>query len=179
MLQNKQFLEAIQTRTARIAASASATRGQRTPGLAAAAREYFETLPLDQFGVVRSRLFKKRLDHATLELIRAIPKNGRSWGLARKLLNIFLRDAFYTTYLRDAYRLDLAEHNYELPLDSITAKRLRAETSEGAIPPWCGVKYLTPEASDVLQAAAAAIAASRGIARIHFDAYWWGSRQRL
>jgi hypothetical protein len=99
--------------------------------------------------------------------------------VARKLLNIFLRDASYTTYLKDAYSLDLGEHNYELPLDSITAKRLRAEASEGALPRWRGVKHLTPEESDILQAAAATIAASRGIARIHLDAYWWGNRRRL
>lgn len=178
MRRKKEFLEAIQARTARIAASASATRGQRTPGLVAAAREYFETLPLDQFGVVRPHLFKKRLDRATLELIRAIPKNGQSWGVARKLINISLRDAFYTTYLRDAYRLNLAEHSYELPLDSITAKRLRAGASEGALPRWRGVKHLTPEASDILQAAATAFAATRGIARIHLDAYWWGNRRQ-
>jgi len=175
---NEEFLKAIQARTARIAASASATRGQRTPGLAAAAREYFETLQLDQFGIVRPRLFKKHLDRATLKLMRALPKKGRSWGIARKLLNIFLRDAFYTTYLRDMYHLDRAEALYELPLDSITAKHLRAEAPDRALPRWRGVKHLTPETSDILQATAAATATARGIARIHLDAYWWGNRRR-
>jgi hypothetical protein len=176
MRRRNQFTQTIQVRTARIAASASAARGQRTPGLVAAARKYFETLPLRQFGVSRPRLFKKRLDRATLELMRTFPKKGRSWGVARKLLNIFLRDAFYTTYLCDAHHLGSAEHNYELPLDSITARRLRLEASQNAIPRWHGVKHLTPEMSDIFQAAAAAVASLQGIARIHLDASWWGDR---
>ena len=174
MRRKKEFLEVIQIRAARIAVSASATRGQRAPGLVAAARGYLGTLPLDQFAVARPQLFKERLNHATSELIRVFPKDGRSWGMARKLLNIFLRDAFYTAYLKDAYRLEVAEHNYELPLDSITARHLRADAAKGHLPRWRGVKYLTPQASEILQATAATIASSRGIARIHLDAYWWG-----
>jgi len=41
--------------------------------------------------------------------------------MARKLLNIYLRNALYSTYLREAFELDTAEHLYEVPLDSIVA----------------------------------------------------------
>jgi len=66
----------------------------------------------------------------------------------------------------------------ELPLDSITAKRLRQDLGRGRLPRWHGVKRLAPEISDEYQAAAQKIAAARGIARIHLDAYWWGVRDR-
>lgn len=156
-----------------MAVSASAARGQRAPGLVEAARRYLAVLPLRQFGVSREEVFRSRLDRATQRLTAALPGRGRSWGVARKLLNIFLRDALYTSYLRDRFRLGASEQFYELPLDSITAKRLRREVAAGQLPRWKGVKYLIPEVSQQYQTAAAAIAIARGIARAHLDAYWW------
>jgi hypothetical protein len=107
------------------------------------------------------------------ELLRhACPATGRSWGLARKLLNIYLRNALYTSYLRDAYRLHLAEQWYEIPLDSIVAKRLRAEVR--GLPRWPGVKHLRPAVSVLYQEAARSAAAKLGVAPVHLDAVWWG-----
>ena len=54
-----------------------------------------------------------------------MPKGAQAWGTARKALNIFLRDALYTTYLSKRYGLPRAEASLEIPLDSITAVRLR------------------------------------------------------
>ena len=62
------------------------------------------------------------LDTATMELCAAMPREVRAWGLARKALNIFLRECLYTSYLRDASRLDRSEHYLELPLDSLTGR---------------------------------------------------------
>src|SRR5262249_55604340 len=152
------FLRAVQQRCARVAVGASTVRGQRAPGLVQAARAHLATLDLQQFGVSGPALFRRRLDRATERLARSLPLRGRSWGVARKLLNIFLRDALYTSYLREAFRLDRAEHLLELPLDSITAKRLQAEVGRGRLPRWQGVKRVSPAASTELQAAAAAIA---------------------
>jgi hypothetical protein len=135
-------------------------------------------LDLRQFGVSGQALFRRRLDRATERLSRALPPRGRSWGVARKLLNIFLRDALYTSYLREAFRLDRAEDLLELPLDSITARRLRFEVGRGQLPRWQGVKRISPAASAEFQAAAAAVASARGISRVHLDAFWWGSRSK-
>ena len=137
---------------------------------------HLATLDLRQFGVSRQALFRRRLDRATDRLARALPRRGRSWGVARKLINIFLRDALYTSYLREAFQLDRAEELLELPLDSITARRLRAEVGRGQLPRWRGVKRISPAASAEFQAAAAAVAAAHNVSRVHLDAFWWGSR---
>jgi hypothetical protein len=169
------FIEAVQTRAARIACSVSATRGQGA-GVVASGREFLAQLPLAQFAVSRPSLFQRHLDEATQGLCNAFPKSGRSWGLARKVLNIFLRDALYTTYLSEKFGLSRAEQCFEVPLDSITARHLRQAAGRGALPRWLGVKHLTPQTSAAYQAFAAEYAASHGIARAHLDTYWWGHR---
>lgn len=170
------FLPAIQRRAARVAVGASAARGQGAPGLVLSAREFLAELPLGQFGVSDARLFRRRLDAATERLKRRLPARGRSWGIARKLLNIFLRDALYTRYLEEANTLRRAEAYLEVPLDSITAGRMRAAVPRGSLPRWSGVRHLTVEASDLFQAAALAEAKRYGVARVHLDALWWGVR---
>ena len=169
------FLEAVQARAARIACGSSATRGQGA-GVVLAGRQFLAQLPLSQFSVSRPSLFEQRLDDATKQLCASFPRTGQSWGLARKVLNIFLRDALYTTYLADKFHLKEGEANLEVPLDSITARHLCQAAGRGALPRWLGVKHLTPQASAIYQAYAANLAASHGIARAHLDTYWWGHR---
>src|SRR5712691_4134365 len=127
------FLRAAQARTARIAASASATRGQG-PGTVKAARDFFCALQLRGFSATRATVFRAQLDEATDKLRLALPRRARSWGLARKLMNIFLRDALYTTHLCKEYRLDASEKFFEIPLDSITSDRLRKSAGRGMLP---------------------------------------------
>jgi len=139
------------------------------------ARDFVSTLKLQPFGTQDRRLFARRLEAATSQLQGTLPRGASSWGLARKLLNIFLRDCLYNTYLRRAHKLRKAEQYFEVPLDSIIAKRLRKEASK--LPRWVGVKYLTPDVSAAYQTAARLVGKQRGIARVHLDAYWWGSRE--
>jgi hypothetical protein len=121
-------------------------------------------------------VFRARLDEATDELRRELPKQARSWGLARKLTNIFLRDALYTTYLCEEFGLNVAEKFFEIPLDSITSRHLRESAGVGVLPRWEGVKYLKVDASDRYQAYADEIARDWEIPRVHLDTYWWGGR---
>lgn len=102
-----------------------------------------------------------------------MPSDARSWGLARKLLNIFLRDCLYTVYLRDAYHLDRAEAHLEIPLDSITSAELRANSKRGELPAWRGVRDLTWRTSREYQRVGSRVAKELGIERVHLDAYWW------
>lgn len=167
------FNKIIQSRTARIAVGPSAVRGKGHAGVAKAAREKLKSLDLVPFGTKNAGEFEAALNKATEELKQSLPAGARRWGLARKVLNIFLRDCAYTRYLADAYRLKRADVHYELPLDSITAKALKRAAGRGALPTWPGVKHVTPELSAIYQRAAQKEAAQHGIVRMHLDALWW------
>lgn len=169
------FVAAVQARTARVAVGPSAVRKQGK-GCAKHAREFFEGLDLARFRSKDQATFRTTLDVVTAELTAALPKKSRSWGLSRKLLNIFLRDALYTTYLKDSFCLGEIEAFLEVPLDSITAAKIKRAAGRGALPVWPGVKNLPPSLSDRLQGAAEAQARSRGVARVHLDTFWWGQR---
>jgi hypothetical protein len=133
-------------------------------------------LPLAPFGTADHRSYSRQLDAATRRLMATLPRRAATWGLSRKLLNLFLRDCLYTTYLARAHGLPTAEQLMEIPLDSITAKAIRSEVPE--LPRWPGVKYLDPARSAAYQAAALMIARERGLARVHLDGYWWGVREK-
>jgi hypothetical protein len=171
----RRFLRAIQHRAARAAVGASATRGRGTSGVVPRARTFLLSLNLARFGTRDQRAFKRALDGTTARLKRSLPKRGASWGLARKLLNIFLRDSLYTAYLSKAYGLAAAERFLEIPLDSITALRIRQGVPD--LPRWPGVKYVSPDMSAAYQAAALLVARQEGVNRVHLDAYWWGTRE--
>ena len=175
MVKKLDFIHAVQGRVARVAVSASATRGQGK-GTVQAAREHLSMLNLRQFGVKDKSKYLVRLDDETQALCKALPRNSQSWGLARKLINIFLRDALYTTYLAEKYRLIVAEPFFEVPLDSITSRQLCREAGRGVLPRWQGVKHLVPDDSVRYQAHAAEIGRDCGLSRVHLDTYWWGQR---
>lgn len=174
-MKKSRFLKMVQHRAARVAITASATRGQSVAGVVRCARDFLISLPLARFGTREERRFARQLDTATSRLRACLPRGAASWGLARKLLNIFLRDSFYTSYLAKEHGLAAAEYLLEIPLDSITAKRIRQIKLN--LPPWPGVKYLDQDTSAVYQAAAQVIARKHQVARVHLDAYWWGARQ--
>ena len=170
------FVEAIQRRTARVAVGPSALRGAGHKGALDAARQFLGDVDLRPFGTSDQLQFMIHLDEATLDLKRSLPKGARHWGLARKALNLFFRDSLYTIYLTERYSLARAEEMFEVPLDSITGKRL-SELAAGELPRWRTIKGLTPEISSDFQRFAAEYAAKKEIARVHLDAFWWGGRE--
>jgi hypothetical protein len=171
----REFLRMIQSRSARTCIGPSTVRGRGNTGAVVAARDFLRLLNLAPFGVTSPSSFEAQLNQTTEHLQRALPRGCQNWGLARKILNIFLLDCSYTSHLVSAYRLDRSEAFLELPLDSITAKALRKAARDRAqsLPPWPGVKHLTMLVSNNYQAVAAAEAANQGIARVHLDALWW------
>lgn len=169
------FITAVRARSARIAAGASAVRGQGS-GCGAAARRFLADIDLHRFRIHSAVGFRSRLDEVTEELRSALPRASRTWGISRKLLNIFLRDSLYTTYLATEYRLDRVEDYLEIPLDSITASRIKEIAGRRALPAWPGVKNLRADLSDRLQVVAEVEARRFGLARVHLDTFWWGQR---
>jgi hypothetical protein len=172
------ILRALQVRAARAAITSSSMRGAGSSGVVAAGQKYLAGLALDGFGTAHVTRFRQALDAATRDFMRALPKRARHWGLARKGLNIFLRECLYTVYLREEYQLHKSESFYEVPLDSITGAVLHRE-SKGGLPRWETVRGLRPALSDEFQRVASSLAKPRGIARVHLDAVWWGERSRV
>ena len=161
----------LQRRAAHLAVGPSTVRGQG-PGVVKAAREFLTSrLDLARFGTGSEQRFKRELDRATERMLQALPPRGRRWGVARKVLNVYLRDCLYTCYLRVRYGLERAERFLELPLDSFTAEGLR--DAVGGLPAWRGVKHLTPQDSARYQMAASELAERRGFERVHLDAELW------
>ena len=170
------LIQDVQLYIARSSVTASAARGQGASGVVESAREFLGTLSLRGFGTRDERAFQRAIDRQTVRLVQALPARGRSWGLARKLLNIFLRNALYTSYLRDTYGLGAAERWFEVPLDGVIARRVRIEMPGSALPRWRGVRHVTPELSREYQEVCRQLAKQRGCAPVHLDAVFWGGR---
>jgi hypothetical protein len=171
----RDLLQAIQARVARGALGALIMRSAGARGAVLAARGFLSEMDLRAFRTTGAARFSGALDDATEGLQRAFPKPARNWGLARKSINLFLRDCLSNVYLRDAHSLQMAELLYEVPLDTITGTTLH-RLAGGTLPRWRTLRDLTPAVSDDFQAVAARIAGERGIARMHLDAIWWSQR---
>lgn len=155
---------------------ASTVRGLRKKGVVAAARNALAQVRLEHFATNSDTRFRNSLDAETERVRRALPNETQFWGVARKVLNIFLRGSLYNTYLNAHYKLSPAERCFEIPLDSLSASGIRRETLVRPRPRWVGVKHVTPAINDVFQALAAEIAAARQTVRVHLDAVFWVDR---
>ncbi|CAN5505721.1 hypothetical protein BH18VER1_BH18VER1_14100 [soil metagenome] len=87
------------------------------------------------------------MDDHTERLQGSLPAPARHWGIARKALNIFLRDALYTTYLNERFGLRQAEPFFEVPLDMLTATEIKRASGRASLPAWPGVKHILPPLS--------------------------------
>ncbi len=170
----EQTLKAIHRKVAVSSIPASALRGQRTPGIIRTARDFLSTAPLAQFGVASEKAFASRLDAITNDLLAEFPKKARRWGVARKAVNLFLRDAYYNQFLATEYHLSRAAIFFELPLDSYTAAAVYNNDDEWDLPKWRGLGPLTPLENAAYQEAAIDMATEYGCERVHLDAYIWG-----
>src|SRR5258708_6911440 len=165
-----EFRRIVKSRAARIAVGASTVRNSGSAGTVAAARAHLRSLDLRPLGTGRCSAFIPALDSESERLREALPSGARHWGIARKVLNIFVRDCFYTTYLADHFNLVGAEQLFELPLDEITYRNLKKSLERGVLPKWPGVRGVTPALNTRAQEAALRVAQQQGIARVHPDA---------
>ena len=175
MLDKRLFLAEMLRRTANVAVGASAVRGSPY-GTAAAARAHLAKVRLPRFAGTKQQ-FDRALDEETRKLMRTLPQGARHWGLSRKLLNIFLRDAFYNRFLCSEYGLNRIEHWLELPLDSHVGKKLNEQSGSGDLPRWNTIRALTPELNRQFQVSALEIAKERGLSRVHLDLFFWRGKK--
>jgi hypothetical protein len=177
-----EFLKQIHRRVAQTSIGPSAIRNQGASGLIRISRIYFEkTINLTEF---RKKLvtdsYKDYLDNLTTDLRSKFPTGGKSWGAARKGLNLFFRDVVYNKYLADLlsiptdYKENLkALRNLEVPLDRDVAGGLNKIFDD--LPRWTTIKDLNEKQSKLFQDKALIYADSKGIARIHLDLEFWRS----
>jgi hypothetical protein len=185
MTQND-FIDKIHKRLSIVSVGASALRNQGASGIVDIARDYFyQSISLDDYIEKLSSpdRFAKFLDDHTQKLLKVFPADGKSWGAARKGLNLFFREAVYNKFISDHYKLptDLTDFNklirqLEVPLDFDVATGIYKDKN-GTIPQWISIKKLTKEVSDIYQKEALAIADSKKIARVHLDLIYWRQRE--
>ncbi len=152
------------------AIGASTVRNQGAPGVVNATRKFLSEMDLRSFGAKNKDDFTEALERKTNALQRTLPEPAASWGLARKALNVFLRDCLYNHYLRRDFHLNRAEFFFELPLDRLAVTGLKSQAPVRSLPIWKGVKHLCPRDSKKFQEYASRLAQSKGYARVHLDA---------
>ena len=164
------FLKSVQTFLAN-SFSISTIRKMGPKGTLDCIRNFLKKIDLPAISKRDPSQYPQALDDLTERLRQAMPKGAKNWGVTRKCLNLFFRDALYNFYLRKAYGLAKFEKYLEIPLDSNVGRALRDEDSD--LPRWHTVKGLTRETSRKFQTAASKIAKREGTRRMHLDVVYW------
>lgn len=175
----KEFIKQVQNRIAEISVGSSAIRNQGAPGVIKISRKYFRSIDLKEF---RRKLISKHysgyLDDHTKKLKNKFPPKAKSWGAARKGLNLFFREVAYNHYL--AHYLDISTDfdtnlkllsNLEVPLDKDVATGLIEKYNN--LPPWKSIKSLTGDESKKFQEMAKEYARTIQTSRVHLDLEFW------
>jgi hypothetical protein len=143
--------------------------GRGVVGMRSAAREFCAGIKLGK--LPEPAAYAEKLNDWTSQLKQAFPKGGRRWGVARKCLNIFMRDASYNVHLAEMYPgLKPLERVLEVPLDGYTAAGLLREEEAAELElRWDAIIRLTPDENQEFQQLAQAVADRKGVCRIHLD----------
>lgn len=172
------FYKEIQTYVVNAGIDMSVLRGAPA-GTKRAAHKFLFALDLAEFTDPAS--FRRVLDTKTEALTRLFPATGRFWGRARKCMNIFLRNATYSHYLRERYGLGNLESILEMPLDSNVAKGLTCDAKKYHLstpPKWDAIIRLTPKINDSWQAIASEVTQQKNIHRVHLDLRYWRAQAK-
>jgi hypothetical protein len=165
------FLQAVQNFLAN-ALSISTVRRMGPSGTLEAIRTFLKGISLADVNKTKPSNYAHKLDDLTKNLQSALPKPGH-WGVARKCLNLFFRDALYNFYLRQEFDLTVFEKHLEIPLDSFVGRALRKEAEGCDLPRWQSVIGLDAESSARFQDVAARVAKRKGTERVHLDMLYW------
>ena len=179
-MKNENLINKMQRRIAQISVGASTLRNQGAKGIIEICRNYFEnSIELKEFKKeLKSKNYKKYLDRNTMELLDRFPKNGKSWGAARKGLNLFFREVVYNFYLANHLEISAVEEEnrkiltrLEVPLDKDVATGLIDKFPE--LPKWKSIRKLTEKESQIYQETAFKYAEKLQLPRIHLDLEFW------
>jgi len=171
-MKTKDFIITLHRKVAFSAIGPSALRGQGK-GVLRASQDFLAQMSLARVPKTSIKRFQLWLDSQTELLLDSLPIKNRPWGVARKAINLFLRDSLYNKYLSRQFKLRSIETWLEIILDSAVAKGLKLRSNRGALPRWPGLKNLKPKVSEDFQVFASKQANLKGIARVHLDMYLW------
>jgi hypothetical protein len=149
---------------------------ERAPDLVSKLRKGVAAIDLAAFNMCHLNEFSDLLEAGTRRVMRHMPSGERHWGTARKVVNLFLRNATYNFLLRGEFNLARLESQLEIPLDSYSTKALRKRTLDRRLPPWLGMKRLTREDSKQYQDRAGELARLENTARVHLDIFYFLER---
>ena len=170
-------LKLVQRRIANISVGASTVRGQ-PKGTVNIARNYLKSLNLQEFSQsTDEEEFKTLLNKHTQVLKEKLP--SKSWGIARKVLNIFLFQATHDILIYKYWSLNRIIPHLELTLDGPNAMRLKKfAKKEGIKLHWDNIYSLKPEVNEEFQAYAKRCAISEcNCEKCYLDIYWWRSEE--
>jgi len=169
-------IDLIQKRIANTAVGTSTVRGQ-PKGTVTIARKNLQLINLKDFSCSSEDQFRKVLDVYTEKLKNDLP--SKSWGIARKVLNIFLFQAAHDVFLNRNYSLEGIIAFLEVPLDNPNAKKLkRIAKSKGKSLDWKNIYSLSPETSNEFQEYAKKYASQKyNCESCDLDIYWWSAEE--
>ena len=168
-----QIPDLIQKRTANISVGSSTVRGQPKDTVKNA-RNYLKKINLKNFSNVNEHQFRTVLDEHTEKLKNELPSH--SWGIARKVLNIFLFQVTHNIILNKKYTFDNIIAFLEVPLDNPNAKKIKGFAKlHGKNLDWKNIYSLRPEVSKEYQKYARQYASQKECERCYLDLYWWRS----
>ena len=177
MTTNGPTLQDYINRVANTSIGSSTLRNQGASGVIRVARMYLQNLSLNQFSTFSESQFRDVINERTLELQSQFPTEARSWGAARKAINIFLGEVYYHRILCAEFKFESIASFLEIPLDNLVANALRNEAflRNENLPSWPKIKCLDLAKSDMFQNFAKKVAQQKGEGwnRIHLDLVFW------
>jgi len=173
-LNKDDFLKVVQEFVSVDSIPSSALRGQKK-GTIGEAREFCASIDLSELSSLdEEEEFRAKLDEMTRALLKKMGLTDKGWGVARKGINLFLRNALYNHYLREEYNLSRVERCFESPIDGVVAGVLREKCEECELPRWPYLKNLSKEVHEEYQRCIRTIAKdSEDMLPVHVDAYLW------
>ena len=170
------FLTVMQKFIAIESIASSALRGQKS-GPIGKARDVCALIDLAKLSSLGEEEFKAELDDTTKALLRKLQLTPKSWGVARKAINLFLRHSLYNRYLSKAYHLEKIEPFLESPMDGVVGNILREECNE--LPAWPGLKHLSQADHEKYQLYIKAVANESRMSPVHLDIYLWTQGRKV
>ncbi len=179
-MKHEDFIPLMQHRIAQVSVGAAALRNQGAPGIVQICRDYFESsIRLAEFKEnLNSENYNNYLDKQTNQLLKKFPKEAKSWGAARKGLNLFFREVVYNFYLANHLEISRNRKNnnlilkqLEVPLDQYVAKGLIKLNSD--LPKWKSIKSLDEKTHETYQISASKFSEEIRVPRVHLDLLFW------